>query len=155
MKVVHCKKEEFDVYIGRPSKWGNPFQIGRDGTREDVIEKYAAWIREQPDLMGSLNELQGKVLGCWCSPEKWNPDQAVRIVVKFLEDHPKGLHHNELYTAVLALEQAFPCEDKNSFLNALVITLGSHSGSGSVITLLSRVSPCVGVTLALIISQGI
>ena len=24
-KVVHCKKSEYDVYIGRPSLWGNPF----------------------------------------------------------------------------------------------------------------------------------
>jgi hypothetical protein len=30
------------VYIGRPSKWGNPFVIGRDGSREEVIEKYRA-----------------------------------------------------------------------------------------------------------------
>ena len=38
--VVHCKKAPFDVYIGRPSKWGNPYSIGPDGTREEVIEKY-------------------------------------------------------------------------------------------------------------------
>jgi len=30
--VVHCKRAEYDVYIGRPSRWGNPFQIGRDGS---------------------------------------------------------------------------------------------------------------------------
>jgi hypothetical protein len=40
--VVHCKREPYDVYIGRPSKWGNPFQIGRDGTRDEVIAKYRA-----------------------------------------------------------------------------------------------------------------
>jgi hypothetical protein len=33
-----------DVYVGRPSKWGNPFVIGRDGSREEVIAKYRAWI---------------------------------------------------------------------------------------------------------------
>lgn len=43
-RVVHCKKEPYDVYIGRPSKWGNPFVIGKDGTREEVIAKYAEWI---------------------------------------------------------------------------------------------------------------
>ena len=37
-KVVHCKRAPFDIYIGRPSKWGNPFVIGRDGNREQVIE---------------------------------------------------------------------------------------------------------------------
>lgn len=63
--VVHCKKEKYDVYIGRPSKWGNPFRIGVDGTREDVIRKYREWARDQ-DL--PLHELRGKVLGCFCSP---------------------------------------------------------------------------------------
>lgn len=44
MKVVHCKKEKYDVYIGRPSKWGNPFIVGADGTRDEVIQKYKDWI---------------------------------------------------------------------------------------------------------------
>jgi len=34
--VVHCKRESYDIYIGRPSKWGNPYQSGRDGTRQHV-----------------------------------------------------------------------------------------------------------------------
>ena len=38
--VVHCEKDRFNIYIGRPSKWGNPFIIGRDGTRKEVIDKY-------------------------------------------------------------------------------------------------------------------
>lgn len=74
MKVVHCKQDKFDIYIGRPSKWGNPFKIGQDGTREDVIKKYHEWLKNQDDLMGSLNELQGKILGCWCAPEKCHGD---------------------------------------------------------------------------------
>lgn len=68
MTVVHCKRQPFDVYIGRPSKWGNPFTIGRDGTRSEVINKYAAWIRTQPQLLADLHELRGKTLGCWCAP---------------------------------------------------------------------------------------
>ncbi|GAG96278.1 unnamed protein product [marine sediment metagenome] len=67
-KVVHCKKEPYDIYIGRPSKWKNPFIIGEDGTREEVIEKYRKWIVNQPFLMNSLHELKGKTLGCWCKP---------------------------------------------------------------------------------------
>lgn len=74
MKIVHCKKDEFDIYIGRPSKWGNPFTIGQDGTREEVIDKYSVWIKDQTDLMDSINELQGKILGCWCAPEKCHGD---------------------------------------------------------------------------------
>lgn len=37
--VVNKYKEEYDIYIGRGSRWGNPFVIGKDGTREEVIEK--------------------------------------------------------------------------------------------------------------------
>lgn len=66
--VVHCQKEHYDVYIGRGSKWGNPFVIGKDGTRKEVIAKYRAWIVQQPELMLALHELRGKILGCWCDP---------------------------------------------------------------------------------------
>ena len=62
-KVVHCKKEKYDVYIGRKSKWGNPYEIGKDGTRSDVIKKYEIYIRTNKKLMNDLHELKGKVLG--------------------------------------------------------------------------------------------
>ena len=80
-KVVHCKKEPYDVYIGRPSKWGNPFTIGRDGTREDVISKYEIYIMSKPDLIASLPELQGKTLGCWCKPKACHGD-ILKIMVE-------------------------------------------------------------------------
>jgi len=73
-KVVHCKKSEYDVYIGRPSKWGNPFEIGKDGTREEVVEKYRQWIKTQPDLLKDLPELKGKILACWCAPKLCHGD---------------------------------------------------------------------------------
>jgi hypothetical protein len=57
------------VYVGRPSKWGNPFAIPADGTRDEVIEKYRNWLAEQPDLLLQLYELHGKDLICWCAPE--------------------------------------------------------------------------------------
>jgi Domain of unknown function (DUF4326) len=66
--VVHCQRAPYDVYVGRPGPWGNPYEIGRDGTREQVIAKYAAWIVTQPQLTARLGELRGKVLGCWCKP---------------------------------------------------------------------------------------
>lgn len=66
--VVHCKKEPYDVYIGRPSKWGNPFTIGKDGIREEVIAKYRNYILQDKTLLDDLHELQGKRLGCWCNP---------------------------------------------------------------------------------------
>lgn len=79
MKVVHCKKSKYDVYIGRPSKWGNPFEIGKDGTRKEVIEKYEKWIQTQPELLADLHELKGKILGCWCSPSACHGDVLVRL----------------------------------------------------------------------------
>lgn len=78
-KVVHCKREQYDVYIGRPSKWGNPFTIGRDGTREEVIAKYKEWVLYNADLMGDLITLKGKVLGCWCAPQACHGDVLVEL----------------------------------------------------------------------------
>jgi hypothetical protein len=80
--VVHCKKEKYDVYIGRAvprssfkaSIWGNPFVIGKDGTREEVMVKYRRWLLGNPELLKKLPELKGKVLGCWCVPEACHGD---------------------------------------------------------------------------------
>lgn len=77
--VVHCKRAAHDVYIGRPSKWGNPFVIGRDGTRDDVIARYEAWLLEQPELLAALPELAGKTLGCWCAPRACHGDVLARL----------------------------------------------------------------------------
>jgi hypothetical protein len=76
---VHCKRAAHDVYIGRPSKWGNPFVIGRAGTRDDVIARYEAWLLEQPELVDALPELAGKTLGCWCAPRACHGDVLARL----------------------------------------------------------------------------
>jgi len=63
--------DEHTVFIGRPSKWGNPFRIGRDGNRAEVIDKYILWfIRpEQAELrIACRRDLRGKKLACFCSP---------------------------------------------------------------------------------------
>lgn len=77
--VVHCKRKPYDVYIGRPSKWGNPFQINVDGSRDEVIAKYREWLMEQNDLIESLPALKGKVLGCWCKPFSCHGDVLVEL----------------------------------------------------------------------------
>lgn len=59
-----------DYYIGRPSPFGNPFVIGRDGDRAAVVEAYAAWVVEQPEIMARLPELAGRTLVCWCAPQE-------------------------------------------------------------------------------------
>jgi hypothetical protein len=81
-RVVHCKKEPYDVYIGRPSKWGNPFTHIKDRktraefiveSREEAVSKYRQWIMNQPELLKSLPELKDKTLGCWCIKNSKNP----------------------------------------------------------------------------------
>lgn len=69
-----------DVYIGRPSMWGNPFKIGRDGTREQVIEKYRDHVIGEPRLMALLPTLRGKTLGCYCKPLACHGDVLVELV---------------------------------------------------------------------------
>ena len=78
--VVHCRKDYYDVYIGRPSIWGNPFEIGRHGTREQVIEKYREHILNDPLLRSQLMDLHGKVLGCWCRPAACHGDVLVDLI---------------------------------------------------------------------------
>jgi hypothetical protein len=92
-KVVHCKKEEFDVYVGRGSKWGNPFSH-KEGTlakeivanREEAIQKFEEYLLSNQELMNSLDELKGKVLGCWCKPKSCHGD----VLLKYA-NQKKGL----------------------------------------------------------------
>lgn len=86
-RVVHCKKAPYDVYIGRPSKWGNPFQIGPDASghrwnRKEVIQLYRTWLRNNaPELIAEARrELKGKVLGCWCAPLPCHGDILAALV---------------------------------------------------------------------------
>ena len=68
------------VYIGRPSKWGCIFVIGHDGTRDQVIEKYKAWIKTQPYLIKMAKaELRGKDLVCFCYPLACHGDTLMEI----------------------------------------------------------------------------
>lgn len=88
-EVVHHKKEEYDVYIARPSKWGNPFSH-KEGTnpnfmcktREEAIDKYEEWITNGmgKHLLKDLHELKGKRLGCWCKPLPCHGDILKKLV---------------------------------------------------------------------------
>ena len=80
--VVNRSRSEYDVYIGRPSDWGNPFEIGKDGTRAEVIAKYKAYILAKPELLARLPELKGKRLGCWCYPKHCHGDVLVELIDK-------------------------------------------------------------------------
>lgn len=81
-KVVHCKKEKFDIYCGRKcqdfeeSKWANPFKMENDSETERwrVIIMYELYLNSRPDLLLQVSELKNKILGCWCSPKKCHCD---------------------------------------------------------------------------------
>ena len=95
MRVVHCKREKHDVYIGRPSIFGNPFSIGRDGNREQVIEKYRAYflekIKNNERFRKAVEGLRGKVIACWCKPLACHGDVIVEYlrVVEYLRGGAK------------------------------------------------------------------
>jgi len=80
--LVYINHDKYDIYIGRGSKWGNPFIIGRDGTRSEVIKEYEKWIKTQPHLVNSLHELEGKVLGCHCKPKACHGDVLLKIIYR-------------------------------------------------------------------------
>lgn len=68
------------VYIGRPSKFGNPFATGRDGTRAEVIDKYREYLSQNPALVkAAKTELKGKDLVCWCAPDACHGDVLLEI----------------------------------------------------------------------------
>jgi len=86
-KVVHCKKESYDVYIGRPCPFGNPFEIGKDGNREEVVTQYAEWVLTQPELLATIKtKLKGKTLGCWCAPQLCHGDILVELTNDTIQD---------------------------------------------------------------------
>lgn len=87
--VVNKTRENYDVYIGRGSCWGNPFVIGVHGDRPTVIARYERWVRGNRPLLLRLGELAGKRLGCYCRPERCHGD----VLVKLLEE----LEHDQLY----------------------------------------------------------
>lgn len=64
----------FDIYIGRGSRWGNPFPIGGGDDREAVIRKYEGYLRSSEELLSAVVELAGKSLGCFCAPAPCHGD---------------------------------------------------------------------------------
>ncbi len=74
--AVHCKKDSYDVYIGRPSKWGNLFT---EGTKAENIRDYKEYVLKGP-LIEDIEELRGKTLGCWCRPGRCHGDVLIELL---------------------------------------------------------------------------
>lgn len=80
--------EDFDVYVGRPSEWGNPYSHFKTGytsvvpTREQAIQEYRGWLKRrinsEPDMIDKLAALYGKRLACWCAPQPCHAEILVR-----------------------------------------------------------------------------
>ncbi len=80
MKVLNKRSSSLGVYIGRPTKWGNPFVIGRDGNRYDVVRKFEEYIMSNPELIkAAKEELRDKDLVCFCAPLACHGDVLMRI----------------------------------------------------------------------------
>lgn len=83
-KVVNKYKEPYNVYIGRGSKWGNPFKLTSEDQRDKVISDYRKYLWKQVKsgeiTKQDLLELDGKVLGCFCKPKKCHGDVIVKAI---------------------------------------------------------------------------
>jgi len=96
MQIVNIKSgKPYDIYCGRGSIFGNPYEIGVDGTREQVIERYKKWFNfllRDKRFVDELNKLKGKTLGCFCVPQKCHCEVIIEYLNKIkIEEYP----HNE------------------------------------------------------------
>jgi hypothetical protein len=89
-RVVHCKKEKYDIYIGRPGPWGNPFTMRSEEDRQRVLARYKEWLEEQIEIGGIKKEdiisLRDKTLGCWCAPRPCHGDILLRAAERLERD---------------------------------------------------------------------
>lgn len=68
------------VYVGRPSRFGNPFVLHRGQDRAEIIAKYRSYIDRNPALVRLIRrELRGKDLVCWCAPLSCHADVLLEI----------------------------------------------------------------------------
>src|SRR3990167_11288578 len=95
-KIIHVKdRNKYDlhdyVYIGRKSKWGNPFKMKNNSNEERnrVIKEYFYYIMAKPDLVEAAKlELKDKVLGCFCFPKRCHGD-----ILAAIAEYPNNWKH--------------------------------------------------------------
>ena len=81
--VIHIRNKTGspdEVYIGRGSKWGNPYKIGIDGDRAKVIKLYKGYIVKKSIIHTDLEELRGKTLVCYCKPKACHGDVLIELL---------------------------------------------------------------------------
>lgn len=78
------------VYVGRPSRWGNPFTFRPGVSRASVIERFRAYLLDNPVLMADLDELRGKDLVCWCAPKQCHADVLLELANSPAHQNDRG-----------------------------------------------------------------
>ena len=61
------------VFVGRPTKWGNPYRLGKEAdSREEVVAMYRKMLANLPpeELSALLAPLKGRDLACWCPQDE-------------------------------------------------------------------------------------
>jgi len=71
--------DEYDIYIGRGSKWGNPYRITATRSREESIKQFRNYAKNSSKIMKSILVLRGKRLGCHCVPEDCHGDVLAEL----------------------------------------------------------------------------
>lgn len=91
LNIKHLLPDQTGVSVMRPSVFGNPFRIGRDGTRDQVCDQFEEYVLQHPDLITrAKRELKGKNLICCCKLKskeiRCHADTWLRIVNEVSED---------------------------------------------------------------------
>lgn len=78
--IAWADQQGMMVEIGRNTAWGNPFEMPGDGDRETVCDNFANhYLPYKPSLMKRISQLKGKVLVCWCHPERCHGDHLSEL----------------------------------------------------------------------------
>ena len=86
MRLIAVSKGQYDIYAGRPGKFGNPFIIGQDGTREDVIRQHDEYLNKHPELVEEFKQkcqalkIETVRIKCFCVPLPCHIDNYIRRI---------------------------------------------------------------------------
>jgi len=78
--IAWARKAGRFVRVDRQTDWGNQYELGRDGNRDQVCELYAEWLPQQRHLLDELSSLRGRALGCWCAPKRCHADTLAALL---------------------------------------------------------------------------
>lgn len=78
--IAWAQENGIYVRIDRQTAWGNPFVLDEDGDRDDVCDAYLVYLQYKPSLQSRFDSLRGKVLGCWCHPERCHGDTLINQI---------------------------------------------------------------------------